>query len=430
MSLIPSTHSRFAWFQTGVFGGAGRGGPGRLVAIVGVLALMAGGVFLLSVRHGSGPPISKVAKMKPGNLLPGGLQGTPAQDALQKEDSQEKAKAAEAVHKSYTPPIPSSTAVNGPLPSEVGMGAPVAPDVPAATPMPPAPAIVTPAAPRFTPPERPVFDRPTVDDGTGGARVTKIAAGDVEGDGAQEEGKNAREQRQRAIGDLVNSWSVRPPQTTVVIQPAALKQGADDPPASGNRLGGKAGDSSVTGGRVLVPAGRGIYAHTVVAVDSDTNGPIVLEADTGPISGDRMIGTFSKSGIDRLIVKVETVEHRGTSLEANGLVIAPDSMETAVASSIDEHYVERFLLPAASAFMSGLGQAVALGNSTNTVSPFGGTTSTIGPLTFKQEALVAAGASATAVSSALSAETPKGPTVHLAANVSVGVMFLSNLTVK
>jgi intracellular multiplication protein IcmE len=54
-------------------------------------------------------------------------------------------------------------------------------------------------------------------------------------------------------------------------------------------------------------------------------------------------------------------------------------------------------------------------------------------LTFKQEALVAGGAggaAASAVSTALSAETPKGPTVHLAANVSVGVMFLSNLSVK
>jgi intracellular multiplication protein IcmE len=105
-------------------------------------------------------------------------------------------------------------------------------------------------------------------------------------------------------------------------------------------------------------------------------------------------------------------------------------METAVASSIDEHYIERFALPAAAAFMSGLGQAVALGNSTSTVSPFGGTTSTIGPLTFKQEALVAGGAAAAAVSTALNAETPKGPTVHLAANVSVGVVFLSNLTAK
>jgi intracellular multiplication protein IcmE len=49
---------------------------------------MAGGAFLLSVRHGSGSPVSQVAKMKPGNLLPGGTHGTPAQDALQKKDSQ------------------------------------------------------------------------------------------------------------------------------------------------------------------------------------------------------------------------------------------------------------------------------------------------------------------------------------------------------
>src|SRR6202142_3100918 len=95
MSLIPSTHSRFAWFQTGLFGGAGRGGPVRLVVIGGVLACMVGGAFLLSVRHSIRPPASNGTTMKPGNLLPGGLQGTPAQDALQKEDSQETPKAAE-----------------------------------------------------------------------------------------------------------------------------------------------------------------------------------------------------------------------------------------------------------------------------------------------------------------------------------------------
>src|SRR5208283_3941970 len=177
---------------------------------------------------------------------------------------------------------------------------------------------------------------------------------------------------------------------------------------------------------VLVPAGRGIYAHTILAVDSDTNGPIVLEADTGPIAGDRMIGTFSKSGI----VRVETVEHRGKALEANGIVVAPDSMEEAVATSVDQHYLERFVLPAAAAFVQGLGTAVAMGNSTTTVSPFGGTTQTFGPLSVKQEALVAGGAAAQAVGNAMTASIPKGPTVHLAANVSVGVMFLSNVSIE
>jgi len=53
-----------------------------------------------------------------------------------------------------------------------------------------------------------------------------------------------------------------------------------------------------------------------------------------------------------------------------GLAIAPDSMETAIASSIDEHYIERFALPAAAAFVSGLGQAIALSNSTTQLSPY------------------------------------------------------------
>jgi intracellular multiplication protein IcmE len=143
-----------------------------------------------------------------------------------------------------------------------------------------------------------------------------------------------------------------------------------------------------------------------------------------------MIGMFSKSGNDRLIVKIQTVEHRGKTLEANGIAVAPDSMEEAVATSVDQHYLERFVLPAAAAFVEGLGQAVALGNSTTSVSPFGGTTQTFGPLTFKQEAMVAGGAAAQAVGNAMTASIPKGPIVHLAANVSVGVMFLSNVSIK
>jgi len=120
---------------------------------------------------------------------------------------------------------------------------------------------------------------------------------------------------------------------------------------------------------VLVPAGRGLYAHTILSVNSDTGGPIVLEGDSGPLAGDRMIGTFSKNERDRLIVRITTVNHRGQSLDVHGLAIAPDSMETAIASSVDEHYLERFALPAAAAFVSGLGQAIALSNSTTQLSP-------------------------------------------------------------
>src|SRR5271157_2206218 len=421
MTLIPASHSRFGWSRSGFLGGAGQGGPLRLVGIVSVIALAVGVAIFASMHGNRFLPQSQVAKMKPGNLLPGGLQGTPAQDALLKIDSQEKALKAQEKHESYTPSMPSSNPFNGPPPGEVGVGASpeFAPTL-AKVETPPPPAIVPEPAPAYTPRE-PLSPEHELN----GARFERVASDDGAAEAAAADAQGAHQQRQKAIGDMLNSWNARPPQTTVVLEPAVLKEGSSgDPAALTKNLGG------ATAEKVLVPAGRFVYAHTILAVDSDTNGPIVLEADTGPIAGDRMIGTFSKSGLDRLIVRVETVEHRGKALEANGIVVAPDSMEEAVATSVDEHYLERFVLPAAAAFVQGLGTAVAMGNSTTTVSPFGGTTQSFGPLTVKQEALVAGGAAAQAVGNAMTASIPKGPTVHLAANVSVGVMFLSNVSIK
>ena len=124
MTLIPASHSRFGWFRSGLLGGAGRGGPLRLVGIVSVIALAVSVAIFASMHSNRFLPQSRVAKMKPGNLLPGGLQGTPAQDALLKTDSQEKAHKAEEERKSYSPPIPSSYPFNGPPPGEVAWAHP------------------------------------------------------------------------------------------------------------------------------------------------------------------------------------------------------------------------------------------------------------------------------------------------------------------
>jgi intracellular multiplication protein IcmE len=421
MTLIPERHSRFGRLKSGLFGGAGRGGPLRLVGIAAAISCAVGAAIFASTHGASFVPASQVAKMKPGNLLPGGPEGTPAQDALEKTDSQEKARRAEEEHKSFTPPMPSSKPFNGRPASEVGVGAPQEFEPLAAkAETAPVPAVVPAPRPPYTPPGR-LEGKREID----GARIEKVASDDGAAEAGTAQARGEYERRQKAIGDMLSGWYSRPPQTTVVLESAVSREGAADPPALG-----KGGGNGTIAEKVLVPAGRGVYAHTVVAVDSDTNGPIVLEADTGPIAGDRMIGTFSKSGLDRLIVKVQTVEHRGKPLEANGIVVAPDSMEEAVASSIDEHYLERFVLPAAAAFVQGFGQAVALSNSTTTVSPFGGVTQAYGPLSVKEEAMVAGGAAAQAVGAAMSSSIPKGPTVHLAANVAVGVMFLQNVSIK
>ena len=66
-------------------------------------------------------------------------------------------------------------------------------------------------------------------------------------------------------------------------------------------------------------------------------------------------------------------------------------------------------------------------NTTAVLSPLGGAT-TATNLNFHQQLGVAAGAAAGQIGSVLNQEAPKGPTVTLDANVAVGVMFLSPVT--
>ena len=290
----------------------------------------------------------------------------------------------------------------------------------------------TPAPPRFTPPERAgARAAPPARSTFGGARVTKIAATNVEGDETAEEAKGAREQRQKAIGDLLGGWSARPPQTTVVIEPAALEARAPTIPRRSAIAASREPRAASRAERVLVPAGRGVYAHTVLAVDSDTNGPIVLEADTGPISGDRMIGTFSKSGLDRL----DRQGSRRSSIAASrsrrtGSSLRPirwrRRSRPASTSIISSGSFCRRRRPSCRA--SGRRSRSRIRRRRRARSAARRRPSDRSPSSSRRwwRAGRRRRRSATRMTSAI----PKGPTVHLAANVSVGVMFLSNLTVE
>ena len=89
--------------------------------------------------------------------------------------------------------------------------------------------------------------------------------------------------------------------------------------------------------------------------------------------------------------------------------------------------LERFVLPAAAAFIAGLGQAVATTSNTyGQLNPLGGT-SFITRLNPEQQLAVGAGVAAQQVGRALEQAAPRGPTIHLAANAPVGIMFLQDL---
>jgi len=401
-----------------------RGGNRRLLMIVGGLVTVLLITFGISSIHHKEIPKSDAGKAKAVNALPGGLNSDPMQDDLRSADLRDQAHKAQQAGASWSPDLPPGVATKptpqAPTPTapqEVGLGedttmakrAVTAHHQPYVTPAPPQQPVPTQMA--YIPPQGPPSD-------------------------AQ---KGAISRYDRAINDLANQIQGRPLVTEIVYDSADREGMREETTGKGGKTTARPStesaaslNSKIVANQVLIPAGRGIFAHTVSATNSDLGGGIVLEADTGPLAHDRMIASVSRAGdhLNRLLVKVDKVEHQGQELSVQGVVVAPDTIEAAVASSVDQLYFQRFVLPAAAAFVQGLGQALEM--TSNTVGSVGalGNVNYVQSLNFPQQLGVAAGQAASQVNSALMQQTPTGPRINLAANVSVGVIFMTNVTTK
>lgn len=413
-------------FKPGSFlSGAGRAGPRRLVMIgVGGIALL-GLVGAVLVGGRQAQPFSKDARMMAIDALPGGLHSTPEQNALAQEADTAHAKQALTTGTSYTPPLAPSAPVMPAPPAVAQPSPPAALPAPHFVPHPVPSPIVRVAQPVF-PPE--VMEAPTPTPPSPTPMPSQPATATAN--------PQVVANYTKQIGDLFSQWSGRAPETDVVLPPPAPSSGSSSDgaqpaspvaQASASRPAATTASTAATDpGTVLIPAGRGIYAHPILALSSDQTSPVVMQADSGPIAGDRMIGSFERQN-KRLVIHISNIVHQGQMIGCDGVVVAPDTMEAAVATSVDEHYLARFILPAAAAFVQGLGQAIATtSNTTAVLSPFGGATTSTN-LNFHQQLGVAAGAAAGQIGTVLNQEAPKGPTISLDANVGVGVMFLSDV---
>lgn len=407
---------RFPVLQ-GRFNSAAAAGPRRILVITGsacaIGALLIGATFL----HSSVPTVSQPGRLPSVNPLPGGLNSNPQQDALAQRSSNQAAAEHQAAGNSYTPQIAPSQLYHPTNTRPLLTSPPMTKPEPVPAQPAPAPAKVEAIPASFQP-----------------APATALRVVQVQ---AQASGRPDPEDARykAAIDKLMGGWGhVRT--HTDIIMPEADPSNASDAGrgSTGRSAAGQApvaSPVSAGGGRqqrVLVPVGRGIYAHTILATSSDAASPVILQADSGPIAGDRMIGSFAREE-ERLVIRVNRVIHNGREITAEGIVVAPGTMETSVASSVDQHYASRFILPAAASFVAGLGQAFALSNSSITQSPFGGATA-LQRLNLGQQIGVGAGVAAGRVGQALDAAAPKGPTVKVDVNSSVGVLFLSNVTAE
>ena len=164
------------------------------------------------------------------------------------------------------------------------------------------------------------------------------------------------------IDVLIEAWTRQPKIVRVRYPEAAAR---DPGPASPEGVSAqpsgedtRAGDTRTGDARASVPAlphvpaGTGLYARTMYAVDSDYPGPVLLEILEPPLAGAVASGGFTLVG-ERLTLRLSRLEYRGRSYGVDAWAAGLDCACYGVDGEVDSHWFERVLLPASVRFAEG-----------------------------------------------------------------------------
>ncbi len=119
---------------------------------------------------------------------------------------------------------------------------------------------------------------------------------------------------------------------------------------------------------IIFPAGQIAYAQLLTEANSDTPGPVLAQIVSGPLAGNRVLGSFETQE-ERLTLNFNTIIIDGVSQSIEAVAVDPDTTLPAMATEVDHRYMRRIFLPAAAAFVKGAAKAIAeSGRTTITIS--------------------------------------------------------------
>ncbi len=187
----------------------------------------------------------------------------------------------------------------------------------------------------------------------------------------EQERRDLRQQMQGQMSlqaqKLMAGWSNGSGQVYQVAlqQPATTLLGGN---ATGPQRVGGAGQPT----RPIIKAGTIMFAVLDTGINSDEKSLILATIVTGKLKGSKLIGDFSRVDMKVLLkfnlLNVPSFNH---SFSINAMAIDPDTARTAIAKSVNSHYLLRYGSLFASAFLSGLSQGIINSGATqNCFGPF------------------------------------------------------------
>jgi intracellular multiplication protein IcmE len=118
------------------------------------------------------------------------------------------------------------------------------------------------------------------------------------------------------------------------------------------------GNTAIDDLNIILPAGTIEYAQMLTEANTDAPGPILAQIVTGPLKGARVVGSFT-STYNYLVLSFNTIILDGVDFSANGVAIDPNTTLPGMVTEIDRRYMQRVILPASAAFVTGLTRAIA-----------------------------------------------------------------------
>lgn len=230
---------------------------------------------------------------------------------------------------------------------------------------------------------------------------------------------------------ILDSQAIAEPQSRVVTSADWLEKKAKEREDKIAKAQAEAAANQKVDAKVLdiiQPAGTIEYAQLITEANSDAPGPVLAQIMSGPLRGSRILGSF-KTEENYLVLTFKTVVINGVSHAVDAVALDPSSANPGIVTEIDRRYFKRVILPAAAAFVEGMGKAIAESGSTS-VSVSGETVvQTEEKLDTRQELLKGVEEGSGKVSEFLDKDASQTkPLLKVHAGTAVGILFMSPVT--
>lgn len=180
-------------------------------------------------------------------------------------------------------------------------------------------------------------------------------------------------------------------------------------------------------GKVIMSAGKVVYAQMINELNSDIAGPALAQIMSGPFAGGRAVGSFSVRG-DYLTVTFDKIVKDDVIYKINGIAVDQKTTLTGMQTSIDRHYFSRVILPAATQFLQGYAQALSQTGQQTTVTAGGGAVQDNPAPSPEQSIYQGLAGAATSAGQVFMQDSQRPFTIVLARGTTLGILLLDSVT--